>query len=167
MGGKLHLKLNIGERPIVNKYREGKMKRTLERELNSMWNCWKGNAWSQLCWLGINLAIFCWVNFLVWQANISLDCWKRAEGMWHLRVCYSPLSYVAVVTEGCSVPWGWVSTTITLRMLAFNGFNRPVLKHGPRSLTCLRVFGWKTLVHNESESWDPCRGEHRRPDLSF
>ena len=36
MGGKCHLKLNIGERPIANKYREGKMKRTLERELNSM-----------------------------------------------------------------------------------------------------------------------------------
>ena len=35
MGGKFHLKLNIGERPIANKYREGKMKRTLKRELNS------------------------------------------------------------------------------------------------------------------------------------
>ncbi len=33
MGGILHLKLNTGERPIANKYREGKMKRTLEREL--------------------------------------------------------------------------------------------------------------------------------------
>ena len=32
MGGKFHLKLNKGERPIVNKYREGKMKRTLKRE---------------------------------------------------------------------------------------------------------------------------------------
>ena len=32
MGGKLHLKLNIGERPIANKYREGKMQRTLKRE---------------------------------------------------------------------------------------------------------------------------------------
>ena len=32
MGGKFHLKLNIGERPIANKYREGKMKSTLERE---------------------------------------------------------------------------------------------------------------------------------------
>ena len=30
MGGKFHLKLNIGERPIANKYREGKMKSTLE-----------------------------------------------------------------------------------------------------------------------------------------
>ncbi len=33
MGGKLHLKLNTGERPIANKYREGKMKRPLKREL--------------------------------------------------------------------------------------------------------------------------------------
>ena len=33
MGGKFHLKLNIGGRPIANKYREGKMKRTLKREL--------------------------------------------------------------------------------------------------------------------------------------
>ena len=32
-GGKFHLKLNIGNRPIANKYREGKMKRTLKREL--------------------------------------------------------------------------------------------------------------------------------------
>ena len=32
MGGKLHLKLNIGERPIANKYCEGKMERTLKRE---------------------------------------------------------------------------------------------------------------------------------------
>ena len=33
VGGKFHLRLNIGERPIAYKYREGKMKRTLEREL--------------------------------------------------------------------------------------------------------------------------------------
>ena len=33
MGGNFHLKLNIDLRPIANKYREGKMKRTLEREL--------------------------------------------------------------------------------------------------------------------------------------
>ena len=33
MGGMLRLKLNIDSRPIANKYREGKMKRTLEREL--------------------------------------------------------------------------------------------------------------------------------------
>jgi hypothetical protein len=31
-GGKLHLRLNTDERPIANKYREGKMKRTLKKE---------------------------------------------------------------------------------------------------------------------------------------
>ena len=35
MGGKFHLKLNTCERPIANKYPEGKMKRTLKRELKS------------------------------------------------------------------------------------------------------------------------------------
>ncbi|EGF97968.1 hypothetical protein MELLADRAFT_84117 [Melampsora larici-populina 98AG31] len=30
VGGKFHLRLNISERPIANKYREGKMKRTLK-----------------------------------------------------------------------------------------------------------------------------------------
>ena len=33
MGGIFLLKLNIVSRPIANKYREGKVKRTLEREL--------------------------------------------------------------------------------------------------------------------------------------
>ena len=31
-GGKLHLRLNTTTRPIANKYREGKLKRTLKRE---------------------------------------------------------------------------------------------------------------------------------------
>ena len=30
-GGRSHRRLNMGKRPIANKYREGKMKRTLER----------------------------------------------------------------------------------------------------------------------------------------
>jgi len=33
VGGKFLLKLNINKRPIANKYREGKMQRTLKREL--------------------------------------------------------------------------------------------------------------------------------------
>ena len=36
VGGKFHLRLNIGNRPIANKYREGKMKRTLKRELKGL-----------------------------------------------------------------------------------------------------------------------------------
>ena len=34
--GKFHLRLNIGERPIAKKYCEGKMKRTLKRELKGL-----------------------------------------------------------------------------------------------------------------------------------
>lgn len=34
-GGKFCPRLNTGERPIANKYREGKMKRTLKRESKS------------------------------------------------------------------------------------------------------------------------------------
>jgi len=36
MGGKVHLKLNSGNRPIANQYCEGKMKRTLKRELKGL-----------------------------------------------------------------------------------------------------------------------------------
>ena len=31
VGGRHHLRLNIGTKPIANKYREGKMKSTLRR----------------------------------------------------------------------------------------------------------------------------------------
>jgi hypothetical protein len=48
-----------------------------------------------------------------------------------------------------------------------NGSKRPVLKHGPRSLTSMRVFGCKARPRNESE----CRRElfwvHRRPVRGF
>ena len=37
--GDIYKRLIIGERPLAYKYREGKMKRTLERELNSMCKC--------------------------------------------------------------------------------------------------------------------------------
>jgi len=35
MGGKFHLKLHIRARPLATQYREGKIKRTLKRQLNS------------------------------------------------------------------------------------------------------------------------------------
>jgi len=36
VGGRLLLRLNTNERPIVNKYCEGKMKRTLKRGLKDL-----------------------------------------------------------------------------------------------------------------------------------
>ena len=47
VGGKLHLKPNSGTRPIANKYHEGKVKSTLERELKRPRNRWEGNACSR------------------------------------------------------------------------------------------------------------------------
>ena len=53
--------------------------------------------------------------------------------------------------------------------LVRNGVHRPVLKHGPRSLTSMRVFGWQTLMRNESKGrlvcWgrNPVTGRHYRP----
>ena len=55
VGGKLHLRLNMGKRPIVNKYREGKVKRTLKKEWKSTWNRYKVNRRWVNCWMVFNL----------------------------------------------------------------------------------------------------------------
>ena len=45
-----------------------------------------------------------------------------------------------------------------------NGFLYPVLKHGPRSLTYVRVQRWQTSVRNESNSgWTRLR--HNLPAI--
>src|SRR5258707_4685863 len=75
----------------------------------------------------------------------------------------APFSGCVIVR--CSVYGGWdrgtwhafvvgASAHVSCLGCWRNGFKRPVLKHGPRSLTCPRVFGWKTRARNESESWD-------------
>ena len=46
-----------------------------------------------------------------------------------------------------------------------NGRKRPVLKHGPRSLTSVRVFGCQTRTRNKSERRREPLGVHRRPIL--
>ena len=86
-----------------------------------------------------------------------------------LQVCYSPLSDARVGIEELSTHLIGVGASAYVTCLGcwHNGFKRPVLKHGPRSLTCPRVFGWETRARNESESWDLCRGGHRRPDQTF
>ena len=59
MGGKFHLKLNIDERPIANKYREGKMKRTLKRELNQYLKLLRGKRWKSVVVLAVIFTICC------------------------------------------------------------------------------------------------------------
>ena len=93
------------------------------------------------------------------QASVHVVRQKRGEGMWLLRECYSFYSYV-----GDNMEW---YSMLRWCLCWHNGFKRPVLKHGPRSLTCLRVFGWKTRARNESDSWEPLLGRHRCPELTF
>ena len=85
-----------------------------------------------------------------------------------LRVCYSLLSHARGGIEELSAHLSVGASAHVTRLGCWrNGFKRPVLKHGPRSPTRPRVFGWKTRARNESESWDLCRGGHRRPDQTF
>ena len=46
------------------------------------------------------------------------------------------------------------------RIVLFVGELRPVLKHGPRSLTWVRVVGWQTLVRREIEIALACNRVH-------
>ena len=46
-----------------------------------------------------------------------------------------------------------------------NGALYPVLKHGPRSLTQMRVRRWQTSVRNESDDW--MLRLHHRPTTSL
>ena len=58
--------------------------------------------------------------------------------------CVQCLPTVSLLGRGVghALRWGcWCS----------NGCIRPVLKHGPRSATCVRVLGWKTRRRNEGE----------------
>ena len=102
VGGKFHLKLNIGARPIANKYREGKMKRTLKRELNSTWNCWKGTV---LCKC-LTLCIFhwrwkhCWCPVCKDDVKVSWYCGRRVE--WRLSACRCYIS----LSRSCGKDWG-------------------------------------------------------------
>ena len=43
-----------------------------------------------------------------------------------------------------------------------DGCKRPVLKHGPRSLTAMRMSRCQARARNESEwRWEPARVDHR------
>lgn len=70
--------------------------------------------------------------------------------------CYSQCQMLRAGTEGCDICLGcW-----------HNGAIPPVLKHGPRSLTSMRVFGCETRTRNESERRsDPSGARSTDPDV--
>ena len=70
MGGSFRLKLNIDSRPIANKYREGKMKRTLERELKVPENAQKeANETSSCRRIVVGLDLRCFLRLMSTQVR--------------------------------------------------------------------------------------------------
>ena len=70
VGGKFLLKLNTGERPIANKYREGKMQRTLKRELKVLEIVKREAVGGSTCLPSTHLSEF---DFMV--VNLSTPLW--------------------------------------------------------------------------------------------
>ena len=74
--------------------------------------------------------------------------------------------------EAKVAPGSWSATHLTSRKIALalrlwrNGFVLPVLKHGPRSLTYVRVLAWQTHGRNESKRLD-FSVLHNRPTSIF
>ena len=91
MRGKFHVKLNNGERPIANKYREGKMQRTLKRELKVL-EIVKREAF------GISTCT--WLN----QTNIIYWWWFIEQ--FRLSICYCPVNNIgSILIRTGQHPW--------------------------------------------------------------
>ena len=106
-------------------------------------------------------------SFLVYREELiatSLAVWEwlRSAVTFHtgstgslgagslLSVWATPQGLRAVSADGCVLRWE-VGHVLCCSRWYLDGFIRPVLKHGPRSATCMRVLGWKTHRRNESE----------------
>ena len=76
---------------------------------------------------------------------------------------------VAAIEERSMRPMGGPLRTCMLVVLVGGLSIRPVLKHGPRSLTCVRVGGFVNPrgARKLTGEIPPSRGVHRRPTLSF
>jgi len=82
VGGKFHPKLNTGERPIANKYREGKMKSTMSNGVKRAWNCWEGTHRRQ--WGG---------GFLILSSG----------GRWNSQTGWGELGGAQTLSAGCAL----------------------------------------------------------------
>ncbi len=109
--------------------------------------------------LGEIVAHFC-DDSLLWRKHCSgprsvVRCVSRLAC--HLRLVLDDDAGGAKASLGkCALSCG---TRALVVRLSFSSL-RPVLKHGPRSLTCVRALGCHALLRNESEGWDAL---HQQP----
>jgi hypothetical protein len=117
LGDKFHPKLNISRMPIANKYREGKMKRTLERELK--------------------------VPEIAEGEAVETDFLSNGRPLVGRLFGYGGR---CTLVDGCAAMLVFLLREGTACLeanyrcvIGFVCFGWPVLKHGPRSLTYMRV----------------------------
>ena len=157
--GKLLISLNMTLRPIANKYGDGRLKRTLKREFNSTWNCVVVNGGVLEVSVGNSALVSRGpvVSDQQWRcclADVSLgcispavygrNCSERTEGLgWSCWFCRQP--WVSWLRTGQVRERTRIASNALLRFSSLCRVGRwplrPVLKHGPRSLTCVRVIG--------------------------
>ena len=90
MGDKFHPKLNISRMPIANKYREGKMKRTLKRELKGP-EIAEGEAVERNFQLKISL--YSCRGYLQQWRSMSIMIWLY----WYVALFFGRTAYLAVI----------------------------------------------------------------------
>ena len=194
--GNFPVKLNINSRPIEYKYGDGKVKRTLKRELkvpeiakkeanetSSLSRDCKESAWISVsvtsgrwcCWWAVS-ECFLWfvVNVYCVLGEVCLVLWVTLLGFQSLGkgLCRDTgkRSVVENFGERVVLLSKWCSPSLKNSAADpghwLNGSFLPVLKHGPRSLTYVRVRGWQTYTRNESNSLD-FFVLHKRPTSIF
>jgi len=97
LGGKFHLKLNIGEKPIANKYREGKVKRTLKRELKVLEIVKRE---------GIGISIHLNWSIISYEKLLNFS-FKSLFFEWTLK-----LKFFLIISGMCTILIQWVSMSL-------------------------------------------------------
>ena len=101
MGGKLHLKLNICLRPIANKYHEGKMKRTLKRELKVPEIAGREVSWTSAAWRDWRTLLAIRLLVIALLLALSVRTSSRVDETFHVcRFCFGGGSRVTGFTYG-------------------------------------------------------------------
>ena len=119
--------------------------KVFEKRVKSAWNCWKGSELDQFCLVrlvrgaGIHVSV-CVVACVDCenQFTCELNFLRRSHS---LSVC---VLRIWGFTNGLRSNANWSDSSLLL----FDSWRsflttwvRPVLKHGPRGLTCVQVFG--------------------------
>ena len=194
MGGKFHPKLNLHSRLIENKYREGKVKRTLKRELKvpeisgseadgtgflRLDCCAQGTPYLHFArvvgLLSCNVSRCGYQRTVAVRAGVRLldRCLRVARGAfcllsWCERCVSNWLCLRSADTlvgaDLCACTCYASDCKTWLRRRWGQGCIRPVLKHGPRSLTCVRVCTMQSCTRSEGTCCDI--GDSGRPRSS-